>query len=283
MRIALFGDRMVDRYFFLEPLGQDNPDDCSVPIGKVMRIADFDGGAANVETNLVNLGCQVESCYGTGRAIKRRLVLGGKIVYRFDDDGFTHSIYGGIGQMRIAQALERCDAVVVSDYAKGSIDGPLCDLIKRCGKPTFVDCKVNPGWWSSWATAMMPNQSEYLRNRLEYDQSNLLFMKRSELGCSTTHRTGKGGVDQFFPARTVAVLNATGAGDTAVAAFVSAYMLLGHLMELDRAAAAAKFAMDAASVSVSNIETYAPTIDEVDFLYPSISSKKLLEERARRV
>jgi D-beta-D-heptose 7-phosphate kinase/D-beta-D-heptose 1-phosphate adenosyltransferase len=140
------------------------------------------------------------------------------------------------------------DAVVISDYNKGTINYELMEEIiatVRC--PVFIDTKK---------TDLARLQGAWVKiNELEYSKLKSectgLVVTRGAKGASVIHH----GIDCAAPG--VEVADVTGAGDTFLAAFAYQYINTKNLLQ------STKFAIDASAVTVQHIGVYAPTLEEI--------------------
>lgn len=272
MNFLVVGDTMTDRYWIGEST-RDNPDGPS-PLVAVRSIVSLEGGAGNVASNLEALGANVFLTRppGDGTIIKNRVVNGDRVVVRFDQGDRLRPIQQRYDLATIAAMP--CSAVVVADYAKGGIDDELVGWIKSLNKPTFVDCKTRPDRWANWVDCMFPNVSEYRKNLEIYEgASSCLMIKRGPLGCTFREGPMTDYFAQNFPSRAVNVVNPTGAGDTAMAAFVVA-VTSGSLYS-----EACEFAMCAAALSVGAVLTHAPTVENIFKTFEDPIAKKLFLAR----
>lgn len=250
MKILVVGDPMVDRYY-VGNSNRPNPDGPS-PLVDVEKIVVCPGGAGNVAENLINLGADVRTLFGIGDVYKNRVLCGDQVVLRFDQGKTLQPItYRG--------ELNGVDAIVVSDYAKGSIDLGTVRWIMDQGLPTFVDCKRWPHVWVPWATCVFPNKAEYEASKTIYDKAPMRLTKLGPDGAELVFSHDDVKMTYRCPTLAEVVRNPTGAGDTAVAAFVYAYMKLGR----DKPREALDFAMQASAVAVESTMTKAPTAREI--------------------
>lgn len=192
-RILVIGDVMVDKYIWgdVERISPEAP----VPVFHIKRNSVVAGGAGNVLSNLVGLGCRV-SIIGligqdeSGQQLQRifehenienlnmvvpshttitktRVVAHGQQLIRIDDENIvplekTHS--RDIIEL-IKTRLSGIDAIILSDYGKGmflSFDfaNDLISMARNAGIPVFIDPKGKD--WSKYrgATCITPNTKE---------------------------------------------------------------------------------------------------------------------------
>ncbi len=191
-RLLVVGDVMLDKYIWGE-VGRISPE-APVPVVRATHQCDKPGGAANVAMNLAMLGAQTTVVGFTGGDENERLLAAGLrlngIVAKFVvSSGFPTitklRILGGRQQMLrldsersgerpqrdyddlVKAALEHldgCDALVLSDYAKGVLTAEVCqELIKAARKrriPVLVDPKNSDFSRYRGATTICPNLSE---------------------------------------------------------------------------------------------------------------------------
>lgn len=261
--ILVAGDTLLDRYLFgsVERISPEAP----VPVLQVRQEEDRLGGAGNVALNVDRLGarsvllglCGDDSA---GRELVRQKGAGGLLLVDPDQKTIvkTRVIAGRQQIVRIdrdqpltipepmlrglAAALEKleADAVIVSDYAKGTVDQRLMDLLRtysiRRKVPLWVDPK--PPHWHLYTgvSGLKPNlrEAEFMLKtplRGEAELARGIAALRRRLSCESVLITrgaagisaGKRGSRVFhFPAFSHEVFDVTGAGDTVIAVLVLA-------------------------------------------------------------
>ena len=261
-RILVVGDVMLDRYWH-GASSRISPE-APVPVVNIADTEDRPGGAANVALNLAALGCQVSlvGVIGADEAgsilekalslpniqthlhisvqkptvTKLRVISRHQQLLRMDfEDKFKPEDSDAV-QQRMARLVDDVDLVIISDYAKGSIqDAPaLIQLANAAGVPVLVDPKAKN--FSCYAGAFMltPNfhefeavvggcadESELMAKGLaliaEQNLSSLLIT-RGELGMTLVR---PGFPELHLPARAREVFDVTGAGDTVIAALAA--------------------------------------------------------------
>ncbi|THF57668.1 D-glycero-beta-D-manno-heptose-7-phosphate kinase [Pseudothauera rhizosphaerae] len=257
-RVLVVGDVMLDRYWH----GSTNriSPEAPVPVVRVENDEFRAGGAGNVALNAASLGGRAElvGLVGrdeAGRLLRERLEAGGvacrlleapqhptitklRIISRHQqlirldfEDNFAVLESAGIEQAFEA-ALAGCDAVVLSDYGKGTLAqvGSLIRVARERRVPVVVDPKGTDFGRYCGATMLTPNMTEFeavvghcadeatlrargeaLRDALDIDA---LLVTRSERGMTLLQR-GQAPLD--LPTRARDVFDVTGAGDTVVA------------------------------------------------------------------
>jgi D-beta-D-heptose 7-phosphate kinase / D-beta-D-heptose 1-phosphate adenosyltransferase len=193
VRVLVIGDIMLDwfRYGQVNRLSPEAP----VPVMRVKEDRIMLGGAGNVATNLVSLGCSCAVIAVTGEdatgaklrellessgidasgivadrsrrtTIKTRLIGGSQQLLRFDEEDV-----GNVNKDTEQAIIDRfdgmvaeCTIVAISDYAKGVLsDRVLAHVIGRCrelGIPALVDPKRTDMRGYAGATLIKPNLSE---------------------------------------------------------------------------------------------------------------------------
>ena len=240
-RILVVGDIMLDRYWFgeVERISPEAPVPVFVPTYQEER----DGMAGNVFNNLETLGCDVNYLFGE-TSKKTRLIdqRSRQQIARIDNDVQSEPI-------RFETAIPTYDAIVISDYAKGTVDYTLIqDILQEVTCPVFIDTKL---------TELDRMQGAWVKvNELEYSK-----LKSECAGLIVTR--GAEGADVMHPhsihcsAPAVEVADVTGAGDTFLAALVYQYLVTQNIK------LAVEFATRAASITVQHVGVYAPTLEEI--------------------
>ena len=256
-RVLVVGDLMLDRYWFGE-VDRISPE-APVPVVKVAKREDRLGGAANVARNVAALGAQA-SLLGIvgddepGREIDALAQQAG-ISTRLIVDRSLHTTLkmrvlgrqqqllrvdfeerpdaNALASLRasMAQCLSEHDVVVLSDYAKGALDGvkDLIALAQQAGVPVLVDPKGREYERYIGASVITPNRLEMteatgawrtedelieraqaLRTRLKLEA---LLVTRSEQGMTLFTDAGRHHVDTLAQE----VFDVSGAGDTVLA------------------------------------------------------------------
>lgn len=286
LRILVVGDLMLDEYLWgsVDRISPEAP----VQVVKVNSETVTLGGAGNVVRNLVSLGAGVDAAGAVGpddagRMIKDRLdhqrvgrigviespgrvtsrksrvMAGHHHVCRIDretTEPLTAEEADGIIAW-IGENLNRFDAAVLSDYAKGALTDRLIagviDLFNRTGKPVVVDPKGRDYRRYRGAYLATPNQKEAIealgvdcaklneaaeraaRVMADNDWSALL-VTRGPQGMSLYRRDRE---SVHLPAKARQVFDVSGAGDTVVTVIA---LGLAAGWPLDRAAELANMA-----------------------------------------
>lgn len=285
-RVLVVGDVMLDRYWHGDA-GRISPE-APVPVVRVTHDEARPGGAANVALNLSSLGAEV-TCAGLVGHDSDADLLEQTLKNHNVNPLFIHVEHRTITKLRVLSqahqmirldfetpfdasnaeslaqsvSLDGMTAVVLSDYAKGSLEPRL--LIQKARKakiPVVVDPKGTDFERYRGATLLTPNRAEFeavcgtwasdqeliekgrkLIKELDIDS---ILVTRSEQGMTLI--VGDGSVHQFAAtAREVA--DVTGAGDTVIATVAAG---LGSGMSM---AESAELANRAAGIVVSKLGT----------------------------
>ena len=263
--VLVVGDVMIDRYIHVRT--ERNAPEASIPVWDELRKENRLGGAANVAHNLKSLGkddlivylagivghedrkmisrtgIDTILCTGAETMLKQRYVdEGGKFLFRSDNKkSFS---------MDSKQSFKSClshflpghsfDAVVFSDYDKGTIDEEIVSMLSHRGKFVVVDSKRIDLSLYRGSSFLKLNESEYSAqiSRGPYDCVEELFdgvvvtlgSRGAELRQHDKKRSSqsKYAIDvEHFPTQAADVVDVTGCGDTHVAAFTFS-LLNGH-------------------------------------------------------
>lgn len=190
-KILVVGDLMLDVY--LRGHASRISPEAPVPIVSAERRDLIPGGAANVMCNLQALGCSVtgagfvgkddegkflisalqaknintESIFSTELPTihKTRVLANGHHIVRFDfDTDFTK--VSGNQHLELVEYIETLvathlfDAVVVSDYCKGTVTADVVAAVKQCVCPVIVDTKPRHKHYFDKVWCMTPNLDE---------------------------------------------------------------------------------------------------------------------------
>jgi D-beta-D-heptose 7-phosphate kinase/D-beta-D-heptose 1-phosphate adenosyltransferase len=296
--ITVIGDVMLDRFW--SGASRRVSPEAPVPVVNVSGQEDRAGGAGNVAVNLAELGVTVSlvglcgddeharalrSCVESAGVrwnvmpckadtiVKLRVLSRNQQLLRMD---FERSLapYANDLFLRYAQQhLADADLVILSDYAKGTLElvQPLLTYCLEAGKRTLVDPKGADFERYRGATLMTPNLSELeavvgpcdtdealvekagnLRASLGLDA---ILVTRSEAGMTLIARDGPA---QHFTASAQEVFDVTGAGDTVIA------VMAGGLSAGLSMADAARYANHAAGVVVAKLGTASVTPEELE-------------------
>jgi D-beta-D-heptose 7-phosphate kinase/D-beta-D-heptose 1-phosphate adenosyltransferase len=264
IRVLVVGDLILDRYI----LGEVNRISPEAPVPVLLHAQrnERPGGAANVAMNLAGLGCRtfLAGFWGsdteqaelaalleaggvdtlgvvTGSlptVSKTRIVARQQQLLRLDRE--SGGEYAAEERARLEERavalVGKVHAVVLSDYAKGTLDQPLCAALiaaaRGAGTPVLVDPKTRN--WSKYAgaTTICPNLKELseatgiaAHRTGELFQAARLQLVQHGFGFLTVTMSEKGirtlatdpAQDFYSPARAREVFDVSGAGDTVIA------------------------------------------------------------------
>jgi len=252
-RILVIGDIMLDKYIYGD-VSRISPE-APVQIVRARKESYKLGGSGNVVNNITSLGAKATIIGEVGKdkekdilmrllrekKIKSRLISTKKptitkirVVGRsqqliridFEDDKNNNA-------KEIIKKVKRetrsCDAIIISDYAKGSISTALMKkvLVIAKGKSIIVDPKPSHNVDYSGATLVTPNEKEsYIMSGLDKGKKIFEVIKKLEQKMKTKILVtrGKDGMafikkNKLIEVPTIAeeVYDVTGAGDTVIA------------------------------------------------------------------
>lgn len=304
LEIAVVGDLMMDEYVWgsASRVSPESP----VLVIDVDRETAVPGGAANVAANVSALGASASVFGAVGDDVhgerltrsleerglktegvvvdrsrpttrKTRVVAQNQQVLRVDRER-THPMPAEVsGDLvdRFRNLVQRIDAVLVSDYAKGVINDDtlptMIQISKEFGKPVIANGKPGNTRLLAGATLMSLNLSEAIATSGDKgfagdDIDALGFALRKQLGVGTlvVTRGSRGlsawseeGTSVTVPARRVEVYDVAGAGDTAITLFALSLTSGASLEE------AAHLAVIAASLVIGKVGVATVTSDEL--------------------
>ncbi len=300
--ILVIGDIMLDKYIWGE-VSRISPE-APVQVVNVIKETYAPGGASNVASNAAALGSRAFMCGIAGNdeaknvlldelkargintegifidkdkpTIQKIRVMGrSQQLLRVDYEKKEH-VHKDIEQKIIKfleKAIAETDAVVISDYAKGTITPEICSRLintaKSMGKPVIVDPKPKHRDLYANCTLITPNSAEASemagiedgdedvlgtgQKLLKYLNADVLIT-RGEQGMSLFEKSGE---VTNIPANAREVYSIIGAGDTVVAAIALALSSGATLKE------AAVLANISAGIKVGKIGTASVSIDEI--------------------
>lgn len=244
MKILLVGDNGVDQYQYgtVDRISPEAP----VPVINYTNTVTKPGMAANVLDNLKKLGCQVTFVHGTRTSVKTRIIdsKSKQHLLRIDQDQRSQPV-------KIEwDILGDFDAVVVSDYNKGSVEYETIEQIRAdFAGPIFVDTKK---------TDLARFDGCFVKiNRMEFEAAKTF---PTELIVTL----GKDGVrykDHAISTPPVEAFDVCGAGDTFLAALAFEYVQSKDVLK------SINFAVKAASVTIQHVGVYSPTLAEIEREY----------------
>ena len=244
MKILLVGDNGIDEYQYgtVDRISPEAP----VPVINYTHTVTKPGMAANVLDNLKKLGCETTFVHGIRTSLKTRIIdsKSKQHLLRIDQDQRSTPV------KLDWDILHGYDAVVVSDYNKGSVEYETIDDIRaNFAGPIFVDTKK---------TDLARLDGCYVKiNRMEYEAAKTF---PTELIVTL----GKDGVrykDHEISTPQVEAFDVCGAGDTFLAALAFNFVQTKDILK------AINFAVKAASVTIQHVGVYSPTLEEIEREY----------------
>ena len=307
LRILVVGDVMLDRYIKGDAT-RISPE-APVPVIDVSEEFSTAGGAGNVALNLAALGarCTVAGYFGTdstGKTLrekledkgivtlstavsgqptqtimKTRVMVRGQQLCRIDRESppAEYHVTANQAEALLAAEIKACDAVILSDYAKGILDNELIarvsKLARAAGKFIALDPKPRRLLTFKDLDLITPNERESLQlagiKLLPHTPfpaaevcAKLHKLYRTKHLVITRGKDGmllseNGKVEQTIETAAREVFDVSGAGDTSLAALVLALTAGAKLED------AAHFSNAAAGVVVGKIGTATVTPAEL--------------------
>ena len=262
-KILVVGDVMLDQYW--SGTAQRISPEAPVPVVKVNADEVRAGGAANVALNITSLGAQVTlvgvigedesgkqltgllSASGvnnhwvyadSGTICKLRVLSHHQQLIRMDfENPIEKSIAKKVAETT-ASILKGFDVLVISDYAKGSLQcvSSIIQAAKKEKIPVFIDPKGKDFSIYAGATLIKPNQSEFelivgscdsdeeliskAKDLIEQLDIEVLLVTRSENGMALIE---KGKQPFLLNSKAQEVFDVTGAGDTVMATLATVF------------------------------------------------------------
>ena len=257
-KVLVVGDLMLDRYW-QGSTARISPE-APVPVVLVDQIEERPGGAANVALNMAGLGvdvtlsgvvgqdeagqtleqqlemlgvhCRLQQDSGVPTITKLRVISRHQQLIRLDFEKNLKHIDITDMESQCLAGLQDCGVLVLSDYAKGTLQDPqkLITAAREQGIPVLVDPKGSDFRRYRGATLLTPNLSEFesiagrcesdrvlaqrgerLRGELELEALLITLGERGMLLLRDGHEA------LHLPTRAREVFDVTGAGDTVIA------------------------------------------------------------------
>jgi len=252
---------------------------------EVIGLVGADEAAATLRADLDQLGISVSGLVSdTHRCTTRKLRIvttRNQQVARVDyeDDQEVHGDVEAAIISRIEQLSASADAILVSDYLKGTVSLGVATAATRAatrrGIPLLVDPKVPHIDYYAGASVITPNHHEaeavtHMRIRTSADALAAARKFRDRAGCESVLITrGEHGMtllgrdsDAELPAEAREVSDVTGAGDTVIATMTLALAAGASLVD------AARLANRAAGIVVGRFGPATVTVDELRWPSP---------------
>lgn len=304
LNVCVVGDCMLDHYIWgdVHRISPEAP----VPVVNVDKDTFRLGGACNVALNLRQMGCNVsligligqDSAGNTLRRllredhitvfednsdcnvdtiVKTRVIVRNQQLCRLDRETFFTEKQANFLVRFLRDNIQKFDAVIVSDYNKGTISQALLDFLVSLKEENdfflAVDPKPAHGLDYKNVDLLKPNRSEALQlsgvvpmpyepfplNTIAkqiLDRYHLKYLAIT-LGHEGLALMDAGNKGCIYPAQDKEVFDVSGAGDTALAALVIAFCLKMPM------GVAATFANIASGIVVSKVGTAAVSLEEL--------------------
>jgi len=329
IRILVIGDVMLDQYVWgdVKRISPEAP----IPVLHVRRKTHVLGGAGNVANNLVGLGAAVSllgirgddlrgerlarllDTHGISDRLlvvndrptitKQRVMSQNQQLLRLDEEErlpLSETMEESLVK-EVLTDVNRCDAVILSDYGKGCLTPKLCQAAigacRKKGIPVLVDPKGTDWERYRGASCLTPNEREFAsfirlgesadpdvlcRNAHTARKSLALDHLLITQGPSGMMLAGGDGEDCFrIAAQAREVYDVSGAGDTVIATLAAVVASGRNWKE------AAEAANLAAGIAVGKVGTQPVFLDELNRILggvgehsPKICSRK---EALRRI
>jgi D-glycero-beta-D-manno-heptose-7-phosphate kinase len=242
-KILLVGDNCTDVYQYgtVERISPEAP----VPVFKFNHQETKEGMAGNVLKNLLQLNCIVDFITSTETSVKTRLIdiRSKQQLLRVD-----HDIQAEPLNLSLFSELNY-DAIVISDYNKGSVSYELIkDLRNNFKGPVFLDTK-KPDIRQFSGIYVKINELEY-KNITSINDSLIVTLGSK----GAMYKTN---IEKLYSTPVVEVSDVCGAGDTFLSALTYEFLNTNDIEK------AIMFANKAASITVQKIGNYAPSIEEI--------------------
>jgi len=302
-KVLVIGDLILDRYIWgrVNRISPEAP----VPVVEVTEEIFHLGGASNVANNIVSLGGHAtivgvaggddrggeilrkmleqrgikhDGVYWSRRptTVKTRVIAHSQQIVRFDRED-RNRVEGKVLKNLLnylRYELQQHDAVIISDYRKGTISSELVRGVVKLAKPADIFVAVDPkvGHFHCYkhVSLITPNISEASQaSGIEIrDEDSLLNAGKTLLRkilCNAVLITrGEQGMSLFrkdkvvhIPTVAKNVYDVTGAGDTVIATFTLSYAAGADMEE------AAVIANHAAGIVVEEVGTAVATSDQL--------------------
>ena len=302
-KILVIGDVMLDKYIWGE-VTRISPE-APVQIVNVVKEEYVPGGASNVAANIAEFGANVWMVGVVGNDETRNKLINGIAKKRINSDYLISDpekrtilkvrVFGGKQQLlrfdyekkgdisrntkqkmlnSIKEIIKNIDAIIVSDYAKGTITRDLMEALKElCKKNSMlliVDPKPEHKEYYKNVNLITPNTSEAkkMAGLSEDDEEDVESVGKkllTELNSNVLITRGEKGISLFKKNRSILsiptfakeVYDIIGAGDTSVAALALALASGASLEE------SAIIANHAAGITVGKVGTSTVSIEEL--------------------
>lgn len=270
-RVLVVGDVMLDRYWH-GPANRISPE-APVPVVKVETIEERPGGAANVAMNIASLGAGATLIGLTGKdeaalslqnqlqraqvdcdfvavathptITKLRVLARNQQLLRLDFETAFDSVDAAPLCARLQQHLHTAQALVLSDYGKGSLNAiqTMIDAARAADVPVLIDPKGTDFSRYRGATLLTPNLAEFeavvgkCHSEAELVERGMALIADCQLSALLITRSEAGmtllqpqKAPLHLPTQAQEVYDVTGAGDTVISV-LAAVLAAGEPLE----------------------------------------------------
>ena len=306
--VLVIGDFILDRY--IDGNCSRLAPEASIPVIDVGKEQSCLGGAANVAANLQQLGATVafitligqdeaaktaitllkekgisslflhfsETC---STLTKTRILKDGQLLFRLDVGKKMNALSSSYEALLtdIEKAYKKCDAVFISDYGKGTINGAIISLLTRLRKNEpkvfVIDAKdyekykklspdiIKPNYAACLALVGESQEADRVKQALKWSKilweethAKKILVSMDEDGVVVNDRNMSSFHHAAYP---VTVKNASGAGDTFLASF-----LLAHLSGASDYTAT-QIACQSAAIAIGNCATASCKMEDLRY------------------
>lgn len=302
--MLVIGDVMLDKYTY-GTVDRISPE---APIPVVTKTSEkyLPGGSSNVANNLVSLGAKVYLCGAIGddesgkilteklkeqgidtsllfvnsdqeTTVKHRIVVKNQQMLRIDHESLTSLSLKMEKQIinKLARVIPVCDAIILSDYAKGFFSSSLAKkiiaLAKKHKRKILADIKPKNRTFFRFVDVVTPNLKEAreMSGKGDVTKAGLALSKyfqaeilltQAEMGMSIFLQDG---TNVYIPTKRIEVSDVTGAGDTVIA--VASLFLISGLSLYDSAVLAnfaASLVVQKSGVATVSVEELSTVLQE---------------------
>lgn len=325
-RVLVVGDIMLDRYWIGETT-RISPE-APVPVARIESVRETAGGAGNVALNIAALDATATLVGIVGedepghslqrllaeKKVQTRLVTSHQAMtitklrvlsrhqqlIRLDFEKPAQALPQAGFLETYQQALLHQDAVILSDYQKGTLAQvqTLIQLAKQQGLPVLIDPKGNDFSKYRGATLLTPNLKEFetivghCQTEAELEAKGYRLIETLELAALLITRSERGMTllepgqpALHIPTQARDVFDVTGAGDTVIGVLAAALAVGQPLKQAvfwaNLAAGLVVGKLGAATVNVAELEQALDHGSEKDLGIVTESRLKVLREKAR--
>jgi len=218
MKILVIGDSCKDSFVYC---GVDRfCPEVPVPILKIKDSVENGGMSKNVQKNIQSFGVECDLLTNDNW----ESITKSRYVHRESNHMFLRIDSENVATPILLTDIDfNYDAIIISDYNKGFLTERDIQTICSTHLTVFLDTKKILGRWADNAKFIKINNTEY---------TNSLPTLTNYLKSKIIHTMGSRGAEfdgRFFPVEQVEVKDASGAGDTFMAAMVVKYLETGNI------------------------------------------------------